>query len=269
MLNNPLMHPWFFLILLAFSSQLFAVELGKWTVSGLNNLLQSAQTIEDEGSKIAHISQQFLNTQYKPYTLIGSADKNEQLTVRLDGVDCMTYLESIEAMRRSHSFADFIKNLKAVRYKNGNVAFQNRNHFFLNWRDNNYPFIEDVTQKIADSAGHSVTKQLNEPRQKPLIPGIPVVETLVHYIPGYRINGKILNRLKNGDYIGLYTDRAGLDVTHVGIVIKKDKHTFFRHASAEPFVRKVVDSEFVDYFKHQRGFVVLRPLATVLNALMQ
>ncbi|NOT83742.1 MAG: DUF1460 domain-containing protein [Methylococcaceae bacterium] len=257
-----------FISLLVFSKLLFAIELGKWTVSGLETLLQGAQRIEDEGVKIDYISKQFLDTQYKPDTLIGSAEKTEQMAVRLDGVDCMTYLESVEALRRSHSFNDFVANLKAVRYKEGVVAFQNRNHFFLNWRDNNTAFIEDVTHKIGDAESHGVTKQLNEPRHKPLIPGIPVVETLMHYIPGYRINNKILNRLKNGDYVGLYTDRMGLDVSHVGIVIKKGKQTFFRHASAEPYVRKVVDAEFVDYFKHQRGFVVMRPLAKVINTLL-
>ncbi|MCX7086602.1 MAG: DUF1460 domain-containing protein [Methylococcales bacterium] len=254
------MYTFIFLSLCAFSSGILAENLGKWTVPELNTLLHSTQTIADEGTKIAHLSQQFLNTPYKAHTLIGSAKKAEQLTLRLDGVDCLTYLENVEALRRSHSYADFTENLKAVRYKDGVVAFQNRNHFFLNWRDNNARFVTDVTQQVGETASKMKIKYLNEPLHKPLIPGIPVVETLVHYIPGVRIDNKILSRLKNGDYVGLYTDRNGLDVTHVGIIIKKGQQVFFRHASNEPYVQQVVDAEFVNYFKYQRGFVVLRPL---------
>lgn len=253
-----------FLLLILGSKFSLAVELGKWTAHDINTLLHTAQSLSDEGVKIDYISSRFLNTPYKAHTLIGSAKKPEQFTVRLDGVDCMTYIESVEALRRSHSFEQFLGAVKSVRYKNGSVAFQNRNHFFLNWRDNNSPFIADVTRQVGDTASHSIVKHLNEPWQKPLIPGIPVVGALVHYIPGYRIDHKILSRLKSGDYVGLYTDRSGLDVSHVGIVVKKGTQTFFRHASNEPYVNKVVDSAFVDYFKYQRGFIVLRPLPSSL-----
>lgn len=246
----------FALWLVCFTQLSFALQRGD-----IDSLLQQAQSIHDAGAKVDYISQHFLNTRYQPHTLVGSAKKPEQFNVRLDAVDCMTYIESVEALRRSYSFSHFMDNIKAVRYKDGVVAFQNRNHFFLNWRDNNAPFIADVTRQIGDTASKGVTKYLNHAHDKPLIPGIPVVETLLHYIPGYRIDGKILGRLKNGDYVGLYTDKQGLDVTHVGIIIKKGQQTFFRHASNEPYVNRVVDADFVDYFKHQRGFVVMRPLA--------
>jgi hypothetical protein len=254
-----------FLLLILCSKLSVAVEPGKWTANDINTLLHRAQSLSDEGAKIDYISSRFLNTPYQAHTLIGNAKKPEQFTVRLDGVDCMTYIDSVEALRRSHSFEQFLGALKSVRYKNGIVAFQNRNHFFLNWRDNNTPFIVDVTRQVGDTASHSIVKHLNAPRQKPLIPGIPVVGALMHYIPGYRIDHTILSRLKSGDYVGLYTDRLGLDVTHVGIVVKKGTQTFFRHASNEPYVNKVVDSAFVDYFKYQRGFIVLRPLSSSIN----
>lgn len=258
------------LLVLLFCSKLcFALQLGKWTANDIGQLLQNAQTITDEGAKVDYISQHFLNTRYQPHTLIGNADKPEQFTVRLDSVDCMTYIESVEALRRSNSFDDFLSNIKSVRYKDGVVAFQNRNHFFLNWRENNFPYITDVTQQVGDTISRQVTKHLNEPLHKPLIPGIPVMHTLMHYIPGFRIDHKIISRLKNGDYVGLYTDRTGLDVTHVGIIIKKGPQTFFRHASNEPYVNRVIDTEFFDYFKHQRGFVVMRPVAKMVSAMME
>ena len=89
-------------LLLVFCSELsFALELGKWTTDGIDSLLQNAQSISDEGTKIDYISSHFLNTRYQPHTLIGSAVKPEQFTVRLDSVDCMTYIESVEALVRA------------------------------------------------------------------------------------------------------------------------------------------------------------------------
>jgi hypothetical protein len=58
---------------------------------------------------------------------IGSATIPEQLTVRLDAVDCLTYLEYVEAMRRSNSSAEFLDNLKIVRYQDGKVEYGKRN----------------------------------------------------------------------------------------------------------------------------------------------
>jgi hypothetical protein len=65
--------------------------------------------------------------------------------------------------------------------------------------------------------------------------------------------------LENGDYIGIYTDRNGLDVDHVGIVIKNADKIYLRHADAFAPNEKVVDTDFVIFLKQQRGLVVFRP----------
>jgi hypothetical protein len=176
-------------------------------------------------------------------------------------MDCMTYVENVEALRRSNSYDEFVNNLRLVRYKEGRIDFRSRNHFFLNWPISNAPLIVDVTRIVGDAATARVTKQLNAPRHKPRIPGIPIVEVPLDYIPGHRIDEAVVDRLQTGDYAGLYTDRIGLDVTHVGIVIKKGARTFFRHASDERHLRRVVDADFVSFFSRQRGLVVLRPVA--------
>lgn len=247
-----------FLMLLINSAE--ATVLDKWSDSAIERLLFQAQRFENQGDKVDFISERFLNTRYKPNTLIGSETIPEQLTIRLDAVDCLTYLEYVEAMRRSETIAALQENLKAVRYRNGRVDYHQRKHFFSNWLDNSAAFIADVTVKVGAEAGLKVKKRLNESNSRQLVPGIPSLEKLVYYIPSYKIDAEILGRLKNGDYIGIYTDRDGLDVNHVGIVIKKPSEIYFRHADADAPNRKVVDTDFPSFFKHQRGIVVFRPL---------
>jgi len=90
------------------------------------------------------------------------------------------------------------------------------------------------------------------------LPGIPIVKREIKYIPTERIDGSVLDSLKSGDYIGIYTDKPGLDVSHTGIIIKKDDKTYIRHASSRARNMKVVDEELLSYLSHAPGIVVYR-----------
>jgi hypothetical protein len=63
--------------------------------------------------------------------------------------------------------------------------------------------------------------------------------------------------LRTGDYAGLYTEKSGLDVSHVGIIIKERGATLLRHASS--LQKKVIDQDLVKYLTDKPGLVVLRP----------
>ncbi|MGR9036669.1 MAG: N-acetylmuramoyl-L-alanine amidase-like domain-containing protein, partial [Gammaproteobacteria bacterium] len=228
------------LMLFADFAETAAVE-GAWTDPVIDRILYQARNIADPGNRIDVISAQFLNTPYSPNTLIGSPTLPEQLTVRLDAVDCLTYLEYVEALRRSRSSAAFLENLKKVRYRDGKVEYGKRKHFFSDWTGQGAAFIDDVTAKVGLAASIDVKKRLNEPSPTPIVPGIPVAERVVRFIPSYKFDAKILSRLKHGDYIGIYTDRDGLDVDHVGIVIKNGSKIYIRHADAFAPNKKVVD----------------------------
>jgi hypothetical protein len=81
----------------------------------------------------------------------------------------------------------------------------------------------------------------------------------VRYIPSSLLHDQIINRIETGDYVGIYSDCKGLDVTHVGIFIKQRKSLFLRHASSVQEKRKVVDQDFIEYVKNKPGIVVFRP----------
>jgi len=87
------------------------------------------------------------------------------------------------------------------------------------------------------------------------------LQRVITFIPGKAIDGDVIRRLRSGDYIGIYSREKGLDVSHVGIMIKKNRASYFRHASSLQSQRKVIDQDFTAYAARKPGIVVLRPVA--------
>jgi len=240
----------------------FAMQthLGKWTMEELDRLLYNSSMIRDVGERIGFRSRQFLGVAYQGSTLVGGPLIPEDLVIHLQGVDCFTLIDYVEAMRLSGSFSEFTENLKGVRYRRGEVSFEMRNHFFTDWPEYNAGTIEDVTAVIGGPKIISVHKRLNlKGDGTPIIPGIPPKEREIHYIPVNALDNLILGRLKTGDYAGVYSDVDELDVSHVGIVITTEDGIFLRHASSRMSHRKVIDEEFKGYIAEKQGLVVLRP----------
>ncbi|HFQ9941283.1 TPA: N-acetylmuramoyl-L-alanine amidase-like domain-containing protein, partial [Klebsiella pneumoniae] len=80
----------------------------------------------------------------------------------------------------------------------------------------------------------------------------------ISYIPASAIDKEVINKLQTGDYVGIYSTKRGLDVSHVGIIIKDHNNIWFRNASSLAKNRKVVDSPFIRYMATKPGIVVLR-----------
>jgi len=68
------------------------------------------------------------------------------------------------------------------------------------------------------------------------------------------------SNMSTGDYAGIYSEMEGLDVSHVGIVIRKQDTLFLRHASSSTGAGAVIDQDFLEYVKGKAGLIVLRPL---------
>ena len=206
------------------------------------------------------LSRQFLGVPYGANTLIGSANEAEQLVIELQKVDCFTYADYVEALKRANDRQQFIDDLIKVRYKDGVVAFQHRKHFFTDWSASSPAVATDITSSLGANA-IQVTKNLNQKGAGGLyLPGLPIVRRTLAYIPSQRIDSSVLARLRTGDYLGAYADDGGLDVTHVGIFVDKPGGPFLRNASSLRVNDKVVDSPLNDYLKTVPGIVVLRPV---------
>lgn len=221
-------------------------------------LVKKAVSIEQRSpSRVEYISSLFLDTPYQANRLIGSPQTNEKLVIDFRALDCFTYIDYVEALKQSASRQEFELMLPKIRYKNGDINFLSRNHFFIDWKDNNAD-IQDVTARVSSNT-ISVNKNINRQSDgSAFIETLPSRTETIQYIPHHSVNQSVLNQLKTGDYIGIYTPIEGLDVTHVGIFIRNDKGVFLRHASSKASVFKVVDSPFMAYIKKTPGIIVYR-----------
>lgn len=205
--------------------------------------------------KIEEISKNFLGIPYKKNSLIGSYREKEQLVIDFEGVDCMSFIEYIEALRLSCNFKSFIENLKTVRYFDGVINFDKRRHFFTDWKY--LKTVKDVTDKIGEQFVKTVMKELNKKNGDFWIKGLPSKKRTFNYIPCEYME-RVAFKLKTGDYCGFYTSKEGLDVVHTGIIIKDEKFIMLRHASS--IKNMVVDEEFLNYSRNKEGIIILRPL---------
>jgi hypothetical protein len=236
------------------------INLGKFTKDGLDQIIRKGSEIMDIARRIDFLSTQFLDIDYAESTLIGHKDIPEVFVINLRGVDCLTFIEYIEAMRLSDSFSAFESNLRKVRYKYGIVEFANRNHFLTDWIVHNAEFVDDITEDIGGQNAIKVQKTLNEKEDGSyFLAGIQPVPREIIYILSDSIDDSVLVNLRTGDYIGIYSPLKGLDASHAGIIIKKDNSLFLRHASSQREYRTVVDQDFIYYMTGKPGMIILRP----------
>ncbi len=253
-----------FLIFLLISSVALAadqthVNLGRWSKPELAHIIATSRQIDAPGERIVSLSRHFIQTPYAAGTLIGNPQTAEQLVINLAGFDCFTFLDVVEALRSASDLADFSEQLKQVRYRDGKVAYENRRHFFSDWVAGHGAVIGDVTAAVGQGKAQVVVKQLNlKSDGTQWLPGIAVTRREMSYIPTNRIDMDVLSALQAGDYVGIYSEHAGLDVSHTGLIVKSNAKVMLRHASSRNSVRRVVDDDLLGYLQDKPGLVVYR-----------
>lgn len=233
------------------------IVLGNWTEQSIETLIEQAGAKDGAGAKIEFLSEKFLGTPYAGNTLGGARGETEQLTVDLSGVDCFTYIDYVESLRLSGSFGEFKEKLAQTRYKDGAVRWENRKHFFSDWVSGNDKNARDVTREVGGNITATVTKELNRKTDgSPWLPGLATVKRDVSYISSQKLSPQLLREIKTGDYLGVYSDKNGLDVSHTGIAVRKNGVVYLRHASTVH--EKVLDEELAAYMKNKPGLLVYR-----------
>ncbi|QPE17965.1 DUF1460 domain-containing protein [Providencia rettgeri] len=212
-----------------------------------------------QADKIDALTQHFLTTPYNKQTLNMSPLSAEELVINLKEMDCMTFIEYTEAFKRSKNYEQFVLNLINIRYISQNITFKHRRHFFSDWAQEPEAIVVDITNEISSHAV-KVNKRLNFKNHNQMyISGLPVKNRLITYIPTEYVDDDLVLRLNAGDYIGIYSKDNGLDVSHVGVVIRRGNKTIFRNASSLRGNLQVIDIELSDYLKGKSGIVVFRP----------
>ena len=104
----------------------------------------------DFAARVYDIAERSLGTPYTGDPLgegpDGAYDKDPLMD--LGHVDCVTFVEQTLALAASDSYRRAYDTLQKIRCKDGNIAFENRNHFMVaDWVANN-AFCKDVTQEL-------------------------------------------------------------------------------------------------------------------------
>jgi Protein of unknown function (DUF1460) len=221
---------------------------------------REAQRAAQPGEQVALISAGFLGRPYLPSPLIGSSTRDEVLVTDLARIDCFTLLDFVEALRRAPDLKVFDRHLLAVRYRGGELSYQARNHFFSDWGANNRPWLRDVTVEIAGDRAVSLAKTLNRKADGGLwLEGLPARPLVLRYLPTDALDEATLAQLQTGDYVGIVSPLPGLDVSHTGLLIRRDGLLYLRHASSRPETAQVLDQPLLPYLQGKPGLLVLRP----------
>jgi cell wall-associated NlpC family hydrolase len=206
----------------------------------------------------------------------------EQLVVNLRGLDCTTYVENCLAIARTlkseeANFDKFTKELIKIRYRDGViVSYPSRLHYFSDWiyENDTKGFVKDVSKEIGNipyppavnfMSTHSdsyqqlknntaFVAQLADKEKE-------ISARTMYYLPKDKLP-LFENKLQEGDIIGITTSVSGLDITHVGIVVKQNGRVHFMHASSKAERVIISETTLIDYLARNKlatGIMVVRP----------
>ena len=228
--------------------------------------LQEAQGLPQDSCRTLHFAKKMLGVPYVAGTLDGNEE--EQLVVRIDALDCTTFVETVLAFciadkRGERDFEGFKKALTDVRYRDGNLnGYTSRLHYFSDWIRNNEQmgFVKECTSETAcsrpkeiwlDFMTTHVDSYLPMKKDPELVKEMAAHEknwqgTVVSYIPKENLNlSSDELKIKDGDVLAMVTNIKGLDIVHVGFAFWKEGKLHLLHASSS--AKKVIEDPQTQY----------------------
>ncbi|MGC2302357.1 N-acetylmuramoyl-L-alanine amidase-like domain-containing protein [Candidatus Binatus sp.] len=219
----------------------------------VEQLLSNTKRDRSAASRIEVLSRQFLGCPYKLDPLIGSSDIAEVFTVTLDGFDCVTYIETVVALARASNVDDFADWLRKIRYEQGRIQWDRRNHYMTLWIRNN------IRNGILKPFSIRAVPIVSRERILNVVPGLDPQRTRIKCVPKVAVP-RLQRHLQTGDLIFFVSTRKHLDTFHAGIIVRGDgTKVSMRHASRSQ--GSVVEQKLSDFLKANRmaGVIVVRP----------
>lgn len=229
---------------------------------------------------LVKIGLSFLETPYVAATLENGLQ--EKLVINLRQLDCTTFTETCLALARTvklkkTDFESFASELEKIRYRDGiRDQYSSRLHYFSEWIQNNHQ--KGIVSETANQNGVKSDKTINymstHPSDYPvlkehpeLIPAIAQQEKVLTgkgfmYFPKNNIPNLYLN-LQHGDIVALTSTVDGVDVNHVGIIIKKGTEFYLLHAPLSGKKVLVSNGPITDFIKpasKNSGIMIARPV---------
>lgn len=250
--------------------------LQEMNVGEINRFLDSLKGL-DLQRRIERVSGQALNT---PYVLgpLGEGAKapfDSDPLIDLKRVDCVTYCEQTLALALSSDYNEAFDTLQKIRYKQGEVKMECRNHYtMVDWVPNNRWLLDDITPELT---GHQWLERTISHRNlfaSQKFEGIEVREAdrkaKQAYIPEARIQ-QVLPQLKSGDIGVLIMNNPGIFAAHTGFMIQKPNGAWVYRNATSIGPKKVVDTALADLLQNLQkskrliGMAFVRPKAEALQ----
>lgn len=223
---------------------------------------------------------------------------HERLQAGFGRFDCVTYVETVLALASTAvtahpAFARYADALAALRYRDGEPAYCARLHYFTDWVRAGVAAgrLEDVTVRVADApdnlafadlpngldylsrhaaslpalASSAERRACVQAQEQALTAGFarsPAGVPGFAYIPRSRVPD-VLDRLHGGDVVAWVAEQPGLDVIHVGIVLRDGSAApGLAHASSRNGEVSITPDlrAYARQLPRQRGLLVLRPM---------
>jgi hypothetical protein len=223
--------------------------------AGVDVYLRELQTREsDFGKRLIAVARDTLGTPYANGPLGEGPDApyDKDPLMDLKRVDCVTFIEQSIALAASRSYQDAYGLLQKIRYKDGVVAFEHRNHFMeADWVVNNR-FCRDVSAKL-DTATVDATRTIGRKKLFDLNKA-PELGANVHdqvltmtYVPCSEAR-KAAKRLPNPALILFIGKKDWLFVLHCALFVREadGRPMLYQASSTEG---KVVATEFAEPFE--------------------
>jgi Protein of unknown function (DUF1460) len=189
----------------------------------MTRLIEKAAALPSIDQRIDFISRALIGTRYRGYTLIGGPRRAEQFVTRDDAFDCVTYVEAVLAAAMVQMPADYEAALRQIRYRDGAVAWRERNHYFSQWCENNVA--NHRCRPVAVPGGETVAKTLS------WMPELGAQRISLITVPRESL---LANKelLATGDIVGFVSAHPKLDYFHIGfVVVASDGGLWLRHAA--------------------------------------
>jgi D-alanyl-D-alanine carboxypeptidase/D-alanyl-D-alanine-endopeptidase (penicillin-binding protein 4) len=223
----------------------------------LKNLQKTTPSFDD---RVVEIAKRSFGTPYIGDPLgegpDGRYDKDPQMD--LSRVDCVTFIEQTIALAASDSYQSAFDMLQKIRYKNGEVSFEKRNHFMIaDWIANN-KFCRDVswelgvpTSKVTRKMGR---KHFYETKKIPeLANGVEEEVLDLNYVPASEA-ARAEKRLPSPSLILFVGKVDWLFVLHCGLFVRAENGKgYVYNASSKDM--KVVASEFAPIFDNTTRYL--------------
>lgn len=220
-------------------------------VNLVRQLIAEVRPMKTIVERMKHISGKLIGSTYLVHSLIGSPTEAEVLVTRMDGFDCITFLETVLALAHAKSPDDFPVLLRKIRYRNGEVAYQQRLHYATDWARHliEIGWLMDMTV-----GEHTVYRE----KTLDIVPGIPPIQARLRYYPRQEL-AAVSRWLKDGDFILFASGRKGLDTSHAGMIVRNGEQVLMRHATKSH--KNVIEQDITEFFRTlpMMGFMIFRP----------